>query len=32
MIRIATEQEAAVAFVEGDVLRELDGVGVLLRF
>ena len=32
MIRIATQQEAGVAFVEGDVLRELDGVGVLLRY
>ena len=32
MIRIATAQEAGVAFVERDVLRELDGVGVLLRF
>ena len=32
MVRIATEQEADVAFVEADVLRELDGVGALLRY
>lgn len=32
MVRIATEQEAGIAFVEADVLREVDGVGALLRF
>ncbi len=32
MVRIATEQEAGIAFVEADVLQELDGVGALLRF
>ncbi len=32
MVRIATEQEADVAFVETDIMRDLDGVGALLRF
>ncbi len=32
MVRIATEQEADVAFVESDIMRDLDGVGALLRF
>jgi len=32
MVRIATEQDADVAFVETDIMRDLDGVGALLRF
>lgn len=32
MVRIATTQEADVAFVESDVMRDLEGVGALLRF
>lgn len=32
MVRMATEQEADVAFVESDIMRDLDGVGALLRF
>lgn len=32
MVRIATEQETDVAFVESDIMRDLNGVGALLRF